>query len=361
MGLESCQEIEAMARLPRYTSLVRTYEEALEHILAEGNKRQTRLKTDLQRSLLQTLITGNPPLDDNFPRRLQSILRKVGRQVAKDDFSLPKAFYEMKVYGASPKAASDHWGLNWRDIRTLDALWKDSGFTVDEYKKLIGEIEPDWVFDVEERHEEIVIWLDDRAIEDIVLVALEAYTVPRKGLKFTETYGICFGTVKSTEQRRQTAGRFTLRHIDIRSVHTQLRAIGFSNKVTYDLRSLETQMAVASYLFPKLDIVGDFHTHPYETAEELRQVEGWHFSPSDEACIPEWVQPLKQMGYYPRTSLIVGIAEGTKRISRPGRLKPNVVRFSVSKYHFYIACYRIIGNRYSDRHISVNAVAVPIL
>ncbi len=350
-----------MARLPRYTSLVRSFEEALERIFSEGNRRQVRLKTDLQRGLLQTLLTGNPPLHDSFPRRLSSILRKISHQITRDDFSLPKACYEMKLYGASPKAASEHWGLNLRDIRTLDGLWKETGFTVDEYKKIITDLEPDWIFDVEERHEEIVIWLDDRAIEDIVLVALEAYTVPRKGLKFTETYGICFGTVKSTEQIRQTSGKFTLRHIDIRSVHTQLRAVGFSNKVTYDLRSLETQMAVASYLFPKLDIVGDFHTHPYETAEQLREVEGWHFSPSDEACIPEWVLPLKEMGYHPRTSLIVGIAEGTKRITRPGRLKPNVVRFSVSKYHFYIACYRIIGDRYSDKHITMNAVAVPIL
>lgn len=350
-----------MARLPRYTSLVKTFDDTLDSLFVKRNRRMVRLKSDLQRGLLHTLITGNTPPNDNFPRRLNTVLRKVRQQIIRDNFRLPKVCYEMKTYGITPKAASQHWGLNLRDVKTLETLWKDTGFTQDEYQKVIGQLEPDWVFDVDERHEEIVIWLDDRAIEDIVLVALEAYTVPRKGLKFTETYGICLGTVKSTEQIRQPAGKFTLRHIDIRSVHIQLRAVGFSNKVTYDLRSLETQMAVAAYLYPKLDIVGDFHTHPYETAEQLREVEGWHFSPSDEACIPEWVQPLKQMGYHPRTSLIVGIAEGTKRITRPGRLKPNVVRFSVSKYHFYIACYRIIGKRYSDKHIAINAAAVPIM
>jgi hypothetical protein len=118
-------------------------------------------------------------------------------------------------------------------------------------------------------------------------------------------------------------------------------------------------MAVATHLFPQLDIVGDFHTHPYKNTQELRTLKGWRYSAADEAGIPTWVTPLKQMGYHPRTSLIVGIAKSSRRITKPGRLKPNVVRFSVDKYHFYIACYRIIGDRYSDNFITLNSIALP--
>jgi len=347
--------------LPRYTRLVRAYEETVDAHLERtyGNRRHKRLRTHLMRCLLTTLLSGQAPDSDNLTSRLRSHLNRLERQLAQDDYRLSKAWYETKVYGASQNTAASRWQINRRDLRMLEQLWSDTGYEADEYTNLLAKVEPDWPFHVDERHEELVIWLDDRAIEDIVLVALEAYTVPRKGVKFTETYGICFGSTKTTDQKRQVGGRYALRHIDIRSVHIQLRAVGFSNKVTYDLRSLETQMAVATHLFPQLDIVGDFHTHPYETAEELREVKGWRYSSGDEAGIAEWVKPLKHMGYHPRTSLIVGIAEGTKRISRPGRFKPNVVRFSVSKYHFYIACYRIVGNRYSDKHITLNAVALP--
>jgi hypothetical protein len=224
---------------------------------------------------------------------------------------------------------------------------------------LIHTTQPPWTFDVDEMHEEVIVWLDDRAIEDIVLVALEAYAVPKRGIKFTETYGICFGSIKPMEEKKQAHGRHTTRYINITSVHIQLRAEMFPNKVTYDLRSLETQMAVATHVFPQLDIVGDFHTHPYKTVKELKKLKGWRYSGSDEDCIGEWVTPLRRMGYHPRTSLIVGIAEGTKRITRPGKLKPNVVRFSINKYHFYVACFRILGNRYSDKHITLNSVALP--
>jgi hypothetical protein len=218
---------------------------------------------------------------------------------------------------------------------------------------------PDWTFDVDEKHEEIVVWLDEKAIEDIVLVALEAYAVPRRGVAFTETYGICFGSTKSTEEKRLAHGKHTVRHIDVESVHIQLRAECYSNKVTYDLRSLEAQMEVAKVLFPQLDIVGDFHTHPYKTVTELRKNRGWRYSPADEAVIPTWVDPLRAKGYHPRASLVVGIATGGKRITSPGRLKANVIRFSVNKYHFYVACFRIIGERYSDTNITLQPIAIP--
>jgi hypothetical protein len=241
----------------------------------------------------------------------------------------------------------------------VEQLWADLRFTQDEYKKLLEKSKTDWAFVVDEKHEDIVVWLDDKAVEDIVLVALEAYAVPRRGVPFTETYGICFGSTKTTEEKRMAHGKHLVRHIEVESVHIQLRAECYSSKVTYDLRSLETQMEVAKVLFPHLDIVGDFHTHPYRTVGDLKKYRGWRFSGSDEAVIPTWVDPLREKGYHPRASLIVAVATGGKRITRPGRFKRNVMRFSVNKYHFYVACYRIIGDRYSDANITLQSIAIP--
>jgi hypothetical protein len=287
------------------------------------------------------------------------MLRKFEHQMAADDYRLPKAWYENRIYGASRASVSFRWHVSPSEIKYMEQLWSDLRHSREEYRKSLRRNPQEWRADVDELHEDVVIWLDDRAIEDIVLVALEAYAVPRRGVRFTETYGICFGSTKSTEEKRQAHGKHTTHYVYISSVHIQLRAEGFSNKVTYDLRSLETQMAVAKHLFPQLDIVGDFHTHPYKSVEELRAIKGWRYSRGDEACIPTWVSPLTGMGYHPRTSIIVGIAKGGRRISKPGKLKPNVVRFSINKYHFYLAAYRIVGRRYSDKLIAINAISLP--
>jgi len=36
-----------------------------------------------------------------------------------------------------------------------------------------------------------------------------------------------------------------------------------------------------------------------------------------------------------------------------------VIRFSIDKYHFYVAGFRIIGNRYTNRYITMNSIALP--
>jgi hypothetical protein len=353
-----------MPRLPRYCEAIRRYTDEAEAYLETkyGKRRYKQVRNRLLRPLINTIMTGRLPSSKRkLPpvRRLATMLRKLEQQILKDGYRLPKAWYETRIYGTSRRTAAFRWHVNPLELKYLEQLWSDLQWHREEYRNLIAHLQPEWTFDVDEIHEDIVVWLDDKAIEDIVLVSLEAYAVPRRGLRFTETYGICFGSTKSTEEKRQAHGKHTTRYVYASSVHIQLRAEGYSNKVTYDLRSLETQMAVGTHLFPQLDIVGDFHTHPYKDVDELKALKGWNFSPGDESGIPTWVEPLKKMGYHPRTSIVVGIAKGGKRIIRPGRLKPNVVRFSINKYHFYIACFRIIGNRYSDKRITLSSIALP--
>ena len=350
-----------MPRLPRYCEIINTYRDRVEAFMTAsyGKRNYKRRRNNLLRAVLETLMTGSRPPDEIPDRKLTAMLGRVRQQSEKDDHRLAKAWYEVRTYRTSQAAAASRWRVKPLEIKYLHQLWTELRYTQDEYKALIGKTGSAWTFDVDEKHEEIVVWLDEKAIEDIVLVALEAYAVPRRGVAFTETYGICFGSTKSTEEKRLAHGKHMIRHIEVESVHIQLRAECYSNKVTYDLRSLESQMEVAKVLFPQLDIVGDFHTHPYKTVSELRKCSGWRFSGADEAVIPTWVDPLRAKGYHPRASLIVGIASGGKRITTPGRLKKNVIRFSVNKYHFYVACYRIIGDRYSEANITLQPIAIP--
>jgi hypothetical protein len=350
-----------MARLPRYCEIINRYKDRVDEYLTStyGKRRYKRIRNNLCKSLMITLMTGKRPPEKLPDRKLTSMLTKLERQLADDNYRLSKAWYENRVYRTGRRSIASRWQVHHREIKHLDQLWLDCRYNVYEYMNLINKTQPAWTYDVDEIHEDVIIWLGDRAIEDIVLVALEAYAVPRRGAKFTETYGICFGSIKPMEEKRRAHGKHTTRYVNISSVHIQLRAMGYPDKVTYDLRSLETQMTVAKHFFPQLDIVGDFHTHPYNTVKELKAFGGWRYSDSDEASIAEWVTPLRKMGYHPRMSLIVGIAEGTKRISKPGMVKPNMVRFSIKKYHFYVACYRILGDKYSDKNITLNSAALP--
>jgi hypothetical protein len=308
---------------------------------------------------MSTLMTGVKPTEKRAVPELEKMLKQLEIRMAADHHKLPKAWYERRKYGTTQRSAAFHWGVRPADIRCVEHLWRILDYSREEYADLLAQSRPAWVFEVDEKHEETSVWLDFKAIEDIVLVALEAYAVPRQGAKFTETYGICFGSTRSTEEKRQGLGRYVKRQVNVRSVHIQLRAECYPNKVVYDLRSLETQMAVVTKFFPHLDIVGDFHTHPYRDVESLRSSRGWNFSPDDEASLPDWIAPLMNKGFHPRISIIVAIAEGSKRITKPGRLKSNIARFSVGKYHFYLAAYRIIGSKYSDEHVTLNSIVLP--
>jgi hypothetical protein len=351
-----------MPRLPQYCRIINDYRQRVDSYLKEtyGHHRYKRLRNNLLRGLILTLLTGKEPKEKPDDRALRSILRKLGQQMASHQYRIPKAWFEHRRYGAGRRTVAFRWRVHPREMKYLEDLWHELRYNMEEYRALLDETRPAWRFDVDEIHEEVIVWLDDRAIEDIVLVALEAYAVPKgRGVRFTETYGICFGSTKSTDEKRLAHGRHTTCYVHVNSVHIQVRAEGYPNKVTYDFRSLETQMEVARHLFPQLDIVGDFHTHPYKDADQLKSIKGWRYSRGDESSIPAWVIPLRKMGYKPRISLIVGIGKGGKRIIRPGRLKPNVIRFSIDKYHFYLAGFRIIGDRYSDKHITMNSIALP--
>jgi hypothetical protein len=350
-----------MAKLPRYADIITRYTSRVDEYLqvTYGNRRYKRIRNNLCKSLIITLLTGKRPPGKLPDRKLTLMLTKTERQLAADGYRLSKAWYENRVYRTGRRRAASRWQAHPLEIKHLEQLWLDTRYNDYEYTSLIKKTQPAWIYDVDEIHEDMIVWLDGRAIETIMLVALETYAVPKRGARFTEAYGICFGSIRPMEEKRRGHGLHTTRYIHVSSVHTQLRARGHPDRVTFDPRSFQTQMTVARHFAPQVDIVGDFHTHPYDTVKDLKEFGGWRYSESDEESIADWVRPLRKVGYDPRMSLIVGIAEGTRRLSKPGMLKPNIVRLSINKYHFYIACYRILGERYSHKNITLSTVALP--
>ncbi|MGD8628539.1 MAG: hypothetical protein PVH52_05620, partial [bacterium] len=167
------------------------------------------------------------------------------------------------------------------------------------------------------------------------------------------------GSTRSTEEHRRGHGKHKSRFVQVMSVRTQVRAEGFPDRVDYDLRSIEAQMVLMDRFMLGSDIVADFHTHPYENEKELLKLRGWEYSEADEATMIPWVKQLWDKNFHPRASLIMSMTEGKRKMKAPGQVKPNLVRFSIGKYRCYLAAYRICGDHYSERDISLNADALP--
>ena len=351
-----------MPRLTRYSKLIRDFNLEVDSYIRRryGNRPCLKTRSDISRALAGTLFTAKA-YRKGVPRgKICMAIGALEKTLAADSFKLPRAWFEARMYGASRKTVIDRWKVKGPDLDALEQLWTDLGFSGSEYKKLIKTSRVRWRFAVDELHESVTIRLSDRAIADMLLLALEAYTVPKgKGTAFTEAYGICAGSTRSTEEQRRGHGKHKSRFVQVMSVRTQVRAEGFPDRVDYDLRSIEAQMALMAHFMLGSDIVADFHTHPYDNEKKLLSLKGWEYSEADEATMIPWVKQLWDNNFHPRASLIMSMTEGKRRMKAPGHMKPNLVRFSIGKYRFYLAAYRICGDHYSERDITLNADALP--
>ena len=351
-----------MPRLPRYCKFIEEFKQGLDSYIdrSHGNRPCRKLRFDISRALAYTLYTGKACRKDVPKGNLYRILGRIGKQMSADGYKLQRAWYEKCVYGASKGTVASRWKVHRREIKCLEELWSELKFGLTEYRRLIRDSKITWRFAVDELHEEVTIRLEDRAIGDMLFLALEGYAVPKgKGTSFTEVYGICLGSTRSSDERRRGHGKHTSHYIHLRGVRTQVRAEGFADRIDYDLRSIEAQIAVMNYLMLGSDIVADFHTHPYENEKDLVRMKGWRFSDADEATMVPWAVQLQSKHFHPRVSLIMAVAKAKRKMRSPGQIKPNVVRFSIGNYHFYLAAYRICGDHYTTRGITLNADALP--
>ncbi len=350
-----------MPRSPRYCAYAGGFRHALDSYIerCHGRRPCNRIRHDALRALAVTLFTGTAEVKNVPKGDPVTILRRIEKQMGLDGYKLARAWYERRIYGAGKGHVCARWKVHRREIKCLETLWSELDFGLGEYRRLVQGRDCSWRYAVDEVHEDLTIKLEDRSIGDMLLLALEAYAVPKgKGTPYTEVYGICLGSTRPNEERRRGHGKHTSYFIHVRGVRTQVRAEGFADRVDYDLRSIEAQMAVLNYLMLGSDIVADFHTHPYDNESDLVKMKGWRFSTADEKTMVQWVAQLNAKHFHPKASFIMAVAEGKRKIRSPGYIKPNIVRFSIGKYHFYLAAYRICGDHYTEKGITLDAGAL---
>lgn len=272
------------------------------------------------------------------PKRLPSLGRKWTRLRREVQSRHPTLTYASYLLGTRERMAAKlkQEGL----LRTHDAAYllnlsARAGVSLEHLAKEA----PAWAkARAEAERENLTVLLDDRAVEDLLLAALESYAVspPGRGRRYTEVYGLCFGT--SRTRTAQNSPTHTL--LSVERVVTQLRAVGTASSVSPNDKSARIHRTVAERFFAKLELLGDYHTHPWASLSTLESKRGWQLSRADREHIRGWVQE-DHGGARPRFCLVVAITRGKRTGTFSKRLEDNRIRFSVHGYFIHVAAYRI--------------------
>ena len=144
-------------------------------------------------------------------------------------------------------------------------------------------------------------------------------------------------------------------------VTIQLRARATGNAVWPNPKSLETQLRAADILFPQLEVVGDFHSHPYRKAHIVKEWRGWEPSDRDDDYNEGWVGRMRNAGHNPKVAFVVAI--GQKKQSRGQKTiqstLPHVGFLQIDKSFVAVAAYRILADsRYDASNIELRLPTV---
>lgn len=265
---------------------------------------------------------------------------------------LAAALRLMDRHGLSPAKALTASRTPRADLDMALSLMKQAGLSLHEI--VAGQADVIATI-VESAVDQLHVSLEMRALEDVMLAAAEGYRVsPGKGFKYTEVFGLCFGSVRRQVKRSAETEVF----VNVSRVATQLRAKGTASSVLPNDKSLAAQVDIGKQFFRHLEIVGDYHTHPYKSYDELKRCRGWEYSEQDERGLPHFHEQLRKLDHAPVFSLVVAVASAGKVSQYPSRRARNVVQVPIGNLYFVIGCYRILLDGTYDAKVDL---AIPSL
>jgi len=327
---------------------------------SSGKLRQLKL------SLLQVLeIAYIDPLLVRAAGRIhggKTLLNTIKERVEANEFAVLKAIYDHVHMGAGLKRACSRWGCRPSDVMTAKELAQTLRRRLGVFTADLQSLDLECLSDVIAAREEMVVYLSNRALEDMLFATLEGYQVPKTvKSRFAEVYGLCLGMVREEKLSRKGGGDYWRRHVYVQQAPVQIRARGTKDHVWPNSRSLATQLEAAKVLFPHLEVIGDFHSHPYQSARNLRRREGWEWSEEDEKYNRGWIKTMREYRHDPRVAFIIAIGK-QKRSPRDklSSAKPNVRFLAIGRNLTVVSVYRILRDAsYDDKQIKLRIPELP--
>ncbi|KFZ36351.1 hypothetical protein HR45_16985 [Shewanella mangrovi] len=116
----------------------------------------------------------------------------------------------------------------------------------------------------------------------LMSAAIEAYDIVHKaterskGKNKLETYGLLWGYVVPAKGEKGED------KIVVTSATIETSAIRHENYVQPDIDSIETKKSLIQRYWPHLELVGTFHSHPYDSLGDVNENKGWEASSKKE-------------------------------------------------------------------------------
>lgn len=309
-----------------------------------------RHRDAMLRDLAEWILACRPYTQFARLERLKLPWKAWERALAQAGFQLSCALYLIAQHRTSHKQAASRSGAALSDITYAQGLLKRADVSVHE---MVARQHPIIETEVVAQTEEMIVRLDNRAFEDILLAVAEGY-LPKRGSSFTEVFGLCFGSVRTVP----TSKLGKKLQINVGRVTTQMRARATSNQVEPNWRSFERHLSIADKFFPHLEIVGDYHSHPYRTFEYLQKARGWEYSQRDEDSLEYINEKITERRSLPLFSLVVAVAQGERSGNNAIRRRPNVIQVPVDDLFFVVAAYRIRRDATYDGSVTLHLPAL---
>ena len=194
------------------------------------------------------------------------------------------------------------------------------------------------------------ITISDRALESMVLAACEAYVFGKDDdLEAVETYAHMWGF-----RRRSPDGQTEHVHVDRISVCVSAQVTNDHAAVFTDVIALQDD--IVKHWSPHLSLLGDFHTHPYDTRQELIANRGWEFSDCDETSFLNDANMWQRADGDP-LSLVMAVTQ-LQRV-REGWATSKAAyrwRFDIGQYRFYLSAAAGRQNERGEREFTQRGV-----
>jgi hypothetical protein len=304
------------------------------------------------------LLAGSPNLDrelrefcrkNRLHRALEWVIDCIGKEA-----KLPQALHARTTRHMSLRRVLSTWKVRKSDLAMVEQIAEIAGLDPRDEHHLLrryhSSMELKWLGEVEAELEEVEVIMSRQALQDILLGVFETYKVPKsKSVPYSEVFGLCLGMASRQKVSKKGSGTRTKWFVHVEKAVPQIRAKASKESVLPNSKSIEAVIEAASSLFPQLEIIGDYHSHPYRNVRRLRQISGWEASPNDHIGIEELYRGLRthpRRKHRLRVSFIVAIAKGRSIAAPPTHLqgKRNVVHMVVAGCHIYLSCYRILSN-----------------
>ena len=119
------------------------------------------------------------------------------------------------------------------------------------------------------------VTISNHALEEMVLAASESFVLGNAAWHGSvEIHGYLWGN-----RRTDSDGYVEYIHVDKFSVSTS--ASGDEDSVQVDQDVVRLKNSIFNFWAPHYHFLGTFHTHPYSTLDDVKEHQGWDFSPED--------------------------------------------------------------------------------